>query len=367
MSVSIQMKDIVKKYGSHTVIPGLDLVIRDGELFTLLGPSGCGKTTLLRAIIGFNTIEGGSIEFDGKPIHHIPTSKRNIGMVFQNYAIFPHMTVAQNVAFGLKNRKVPGNDIQEKVDEILKIVQIHELRDRKPDRMSGGQQQRIALARAIVIHPEVLLLDEPLSNLDAKLRVEMRGAIKDIQHKIGITTVYVTHDQEEALAISDRIAVMNKGIIQQVSDPQTLYQRPANLFVATFIGRSNILDAEISGGSSVTMAGGYTEELTTMDAGASDYSTVKVSVRPEEFIICHDGPGIGAAVADSIFLGSTTHYVADLESGEQVEVIQESETDRILARGAKIKLRIKKNKINVFTPDGEKSLMKEVHNDLAEA
>ena len=366
MSVSIEMKNITKKYGSQTVIPNLNLTIHDGELFTLLGPSGCGKTTLLRAIIGFNTIEGGSIYFDEKPVHTIPVNKRNIGMVFQNYAIFPHMTVAQNVAFGLKNRKIPNQEITRKVDEILKIVRIDELRDRRPDRMSGGQQQRIALARAIVIHPDVLLLDEPLSNLDAKLRVEMRGAIRKIQNNIGITTVYVTHDQEEALAISDRIAVMDKGVIQQVSDPQRLYQRPANLFVANFIGKSNCIDAKyVSPGNEIIMEDGYSEVMDNIDSKASGYPAVKVSVRPEEFLVCHDGPGISAVVADSIFLGSTTHYIAETSGGNFVEVVQESGNDRLLPKGTSIKLRIKKHKVNVFSPDGNTSLMKESPHDLA--
>ena len=204
MSVAINIENVIKRFGKDTIIDGLSLNIKEGEFFTLLGPSGCGKTTLLRMIIGFNSIEGGEIKLDEKLINHIPTNKRNMGMVFQNYAIFPHMSVKDNVAFGLKRQKMSKQEIDEKVDEILKIVKIDHLRDRMPAKLSGGQQQRVALARAIVIHPEVLLMDEPLSNLDAKLRVEMRNAIKRIQQQIGITTVYVTHDQEEALAVSDR-------------------------------------------------------------------------------------------------------------------------------------------------------------------
>ena len=196
-------------------------------------------------IIGFNSIEGGEIKIDGKVINNIPTNKRNMGMVFQNYAIFPHMSVRDNVAFGLKNRKVPQDQIESQVDEILKVVKIDHLKKRMPSKLSGGQQQRVALARAIVIHPEVLLMDEPLSNLDAKLRVEMRNAIKRIQQQVGITTIYVTHDQEEALAVSDRIAVMNGGVIQQIDTPKNVYQRPSNIFVSTFIGLSNIMDGRI--------------------------------------------------------------------------------------------------------------------------
>ena len=220
MSVSIDIDNVIKKYEDTIVINGLSLKIHPGEFFTLLGPSGCGKTTLLRMIIGFNSIEGGTIKVDDKVINNIPVNKRNMGMVFQNYAIFPHMSVFDNVAFGLKQRQVPAAEIEKSVVEILDVVKIGHLKDRMPTQLSGGQQQRVALARAIVIHPQVLLMDEPLSNLDAKLRVEMRNAIKNIQQQVGITTVYVTHDQEEALAVSDRIAVMNDGVIQQVGSPQ---------------------------------------------------------------------------------------------------------------------------------------------------
>ena len=245
MSVAISIENVIKRFGKDTIINGLSLDVRPGEFFTLLGPSGCGKTTLLRMIIGFNSIEGGEIKIDGKVINNIPTNKRNMGMVFQNYAIFPHMSVRDNVAFGLKNRKVPQDQIESQVDEILKVVKIDHLKKRMPSKLSGGQQQRVALARAIVIHPEVLLMDEPLSNLDAKLRVEMRNAIKRIQQQVGITTIYVTHDQEEALAVSDRIAVMNGGVIQQIDTPKNVYQRPSNIFVSTFIGLSNIMDGRI--------------------------------------------------------------------------------------------------------------------------
>ena len=194
-------------------------------------------------VAGFNSIEGGTIAFNGRVINDIAPNKRNIGMVFQNYAVFPHMTVRENVAFGLENRHLPKNEIKRRVDEILETVKITQYADRLPERLSGGQQQRVALARAIVIKPDVLLMDEPLSNLDAKLRIEMRNAIRQIQNSVGITTIYVTHDQEEAMAVSDRIAVMSGGVIQHVSTPKSIYQRPANLFVANFIGRSNTLRA----------------------------------------------------------------------------------------------------------------------------
>ncbi len=256
----IRIKDAVKKYGDNTIIKDLSLDIKDGELFTLLGPSGCGKTTLLRMIAGFNSIEGGSFYFNDKLINDMDPSKRNIGMVFQNYAIFPHLTVRQNVEFGLKNRKADKDTLKTETDKFLNAMQIMEYQDRMPERLSGGQQQRVALARALVIKPDVLLMDEPLSNLDAKLRLEMRVVIRNIQREVGITTVYVTHDQEEAMAISDRIAVMKDGVIQHVGTPKNIYHRPANVFVATFIGRTNLIQAELKSGV-IHFQNGYTIEL----------------------------------------------------------------------------------------------------------
>ena len=267
MSVNIKIRDAVKKYGDNTIISDLSLDIREGEFFTLLGPSGCGKTTLLRMIAGFNSIEGGDFYFGNTRINDMDPAKRNIGMVFQNYAIFPNMTVEKNVAFGLKNRKLPKEEIASKTDQFLKLMKIDEYRDRMPERLSGGQQQRVALARALAITPDVLLMDEPLSNLDAKLRIEMRTVIKQIQNEVGITTVYVTHDQEEAMAVSDRIAVMNNGDIQQIGTPKILYQRPANLFVATFIGHTNVLDGELvvrDGKTYLKLAGDYEVEVDTI-------------------------------------------------------------------------------------------------------
>ncbi|WP_074366153.1 ABC transporter ATP-binding protein, partial [Clostridium sp. N3C] len=245
MSINIKIKNAVKRYGDNVIIPDLSLDIHEGEFFTLLGPSGCGKTTLLRMIAGFNSIEDGDFYFNETRINDLDPAKRNIGMVFQNYEIFPHLSVKNNVAYGLKNRKLSKEEMAERTEKFLKLMKIKEFENRMPERLSGGQQQRVALARALAVHPDVLLMDEPLSNLDAKLRVEMREVIKEIQNKIGITTVYVTHDQEEAMAVSDRIAVMNGGVIQQIGTPKLLYQRPANLFVATFIGHTNVLDCKI--------------------------------------------------------------------------------------------------------------------------
>ena len=364
MSVSIEISDVVKKYQDNTVIKGLSLSIKPGEFFTLLGPSGCGKTTLLRMIIGFNSIEGGTIAVDGNVINDIPVNKRNMGMVFQNYAIFPHLSVADNVAFGLKQRNIPKDEQKKLVEEILDVVKIGHLKDRMPTQLSGGQQQRVALARAIVIHPQVLLMDEPLSNLDAKLRVEMRNAIKSIQQKVGITTVYVTHDQEEALAVSDRIAVMNDGVIQQVGTPKHIYQRPYNRFVSHFIGLSNFFDAKLTKVNGMMPAvdfGGYAEAMTNIDTTILgdewENAPVMVAVRPEEFAVAKDGEGLEATVLSSVFLGISTHYFMRLADGKDVEVITPSDANAILPDGAKVKLRVLPQRINVFTADGSRTLI----------
>ena len=292
MSVTITIKDAVKKYGETTVIPGLSLTIKEGELFTLLGPSGCGKTTLLRMIAGVNTIEGGDFYFNDKRINDMDPGKRGIGMVFQNYAIFPNMSVRKNVEFGLKYKKMSKEEMQAATDKFLKLVHVDEYADRMPDRLSGGQQQRVALARALVIQPDVLLMDEPLSNLDAKLRVEMRTVIKEIQKQVGITTVYVTHDQEEAMAISDRIAVMNQGAIEQLDSPTEIYDNPHSRFVAGFIGEMNFLD----------------------EGGAV------LAVRPED-IALRSASGAGMARIESVMpLGHYTQIILVRADGARLKV-----------------------------------------------
>ena len=369
MSVEIRIKDAVKKYGSNTVIQDLNLNIRGGEFFTLLGPSGCGKTTLLRMIAGFNSIEGGDFYFNSTRINDLDPAKRNIGMVFQNYAIFPHLTVRKNVEFGLKNRGFPKDKIHDQADKFLKLMQIDQLADRMPDRLSGGQQQRVALARALCIEPDVLLMDEPLSNLDAKLRVEMRSAIKEIQNNIGITTVYVTHDQEEAMAVSDRIAVMNGGVIQHVGSPKNIYQRPANVFVATFIGRSNLLPGvmKAEGGKAlVSLPTGFTAAFDTVRKECvKDGLPVMLCARPEELIVQpKDQPGIRAVVDDCVFLGLNTHYFVHLLTGEKAEIIQESTIDSVIPQGTEISLRLNTAKANLFEKDTERSIMTGVENDL---
>lgn len=368
MSVNIKIRDAVKKYGDNIIISDLSLDIKEGEFFTLLGPSGCGKTTLLRMIAGFNSIEGGDFYFGETRINDMDPAKRNIGMVFQNYAIFPNMTVEKNVAFGLKNRKLPKEEIASKTDQFLKLMKIDEYRDRMPERLSGGQQQRVALARALAITPDVLLMDEPLSNLDAKLRVEMRTVIKQIQNEVGITTVYVTHDQEEAMAVSDRIAVMNAGDIQQIGTPKVLYQRPANLFVATFIGHTNVVDAELKvrdGKAYLVLPGGYETEVPTIRKEEIKDQKVKASIRPEELVVdVNNKDGLKAIIDDAVFLGLNTHYFVHFENGETAEIVQESQIDSIIEKGTEIRLGVKTEKINIFDETGSYNLVEGVVNDL---
>ena len=371
MSEEIIIKHALKKYGDNVIIPDLSLDIKEGEFFTLLGPSGCGKTTLLRMIAGFNSIEGGDFFFGEKRINDLDPAKRNIGMVFQNYAIFPHYTVRKNVEFGLKNKKFPKDKIKTQSEKFMKLMQIDQYADRMPERLSGGQQQPVALARALCIEPDVLLMDEPLSNLDAKLRVEMRTVIKNIQHNVGITTVYVTHDQEEAMAVSDRIAVMNAGVIQHVGKPKSIYQRPANLFVATFIGRSNVIKGKlvVDGGKTyLETLSGYRAEIHTVRPEQQKEQEITLSVRPEEFLLDRDSTeGISAIVDDCVFLGLNTHYFVHLSSGEEVEIIQESSIDSIIEPGSEIKLKINTDKVNLFTADGEENILTGVCNDCAKA
>lgn len=367
MSVSIGIKNVCKKYDNLTIIPNLSAYIKNGEFFTLLGPSGCGKTTLLRMIAGFNSIEDGEIDFDGKRINELPAFKRNIGMVFQSYAIFPHLTVEENVAYGLKIRNDSKAEIKSKVDNILKLIKIDEYRHRLPDRLSGGQQQRVALARAIVIHPEVLLMDEPLSNLDAKLRIEMRSVIKDIQHQIGITTVYVTHDQEEALAISDRIAVMDKGEIQQIDTPESIYSRPYNIFVACFIGHSNLFRAKIAKAAKteIVFANGYRLAMDTLCDSVADGQEVIVGIRPEEFSLAEEG--LQAKVKSNTFLGRYNNYFLDfgeeltLPDQPSIEYSQDlGHAEKMYRVGDSMTLLPNAKKINVFDAKTKTSLIEDV-------
>ena len=374
MSVNIAIKHAQKRFDNLVIIPDLSLSIKEGEFFTLLGPSGCGKTTLLRMIAGFNTIEGGDFYFSDRRINDMDPAKRNIGMVFQNYAIFPHYTVRKNVEFGLRNKKFSREEIPVLADKFLKLMQIDQFADRMPDRLSGGQQQRVALARALCIQPDVLLMDEPLSNLDAKLRVEMRAAIKNIQRSVGITTVYVTHDQEEAMAISDRIAVMNAGVIQHIGSPKNIYQRPANLFVSTFIGRSNVIKAEMFLKDSVPRVkiGNYEFSMPNVLDQYRDSRAVTASIRPEELLMAGQKEsrnevsgvqGFRAVIDDCVFLGLNTHYFMHLEDGTELVSIQESSIGNTVEPGTEVLLAVNTEKVNIFTEDGSANILSGVAND----
>jgi len=283
--VTVELREVTKEWESFKLKLS-DLRIKDGEFMTILGPSGCGKTTTLRMIAGLEKPDSGEILFNGEPINDLPPYERNIGIVFQDYALFPHMTVFRNVAFGLEMRRLPREEVKKKVGHALELVGLRGLENRYPEQLSGGQQQRVALARALVVEPEVLLLDEPLSNLDAKIREHLRGEIKRIQRELGITTIYVTHDQEEAMAISDRIAVMNVGTVEQVGTPLELYYHPRTEFVARFLGTSNILPLHAEGGRACL-------EGLCFETGVD--GAVRIFFRPESVRIC---PGETAEVVD---------------------------------------------------------------------
>ena len=356
MSNQVIIKDAVKRYGDFVALKGVSLDIKEGEFFTLLGPSGCGKTTLLRMIAGFNSIEGGDFYFGDKRINDVPAHKRDIGMVFQNYAIFPHLNVFDNVAYGLKARKVPAKDIKPRVEEALKLVQIDHLAQRKPSELSGGQQQRVALARAFVIEPSVLLMDEPLSNLDAKLRVQMRSVIKKLQRRLGITTIYVTHDQEEALAISDRIAVMKDGVIMQIGTPNEIYAKPQNPFVAGFIGVSNLLDRDTvaanAGAASVKIKNKLDIKVNVKKAYTGKG---KISARPEQLFFSESGmPG---TVLFSTFLGDYIEYEVELDDGQNL-IVNEYTKDcsTVHADGEKVHLSFDPERISLYASDTEEVL-----------
>ena len=356
MSHAVIIKNAVKKYGDFTAVNGISLNIEQGEFFTLLGPSGCGKTTLLRMIAGFNTVDGGEICFDEQVINTLPAHKRDIGMVFQNYAIFPHLNVADNVAYGLKARKVPKEQIVPRVDEALKMVQIDQLKARQPNELSGGQQQRVALARAFVIEPGVLLMDEPLSNLDAKLRVQMRTTIKKLQRRLGITTVYVTHDQEEALAISDRIAVMNQGNIMQIGKPEEIYRKPANPFVANFIGVSNFIDCSLDGrdpkAAVVKLHDGHSFQ---MPLRAPYSGEVILSARPEQLFFSETGlPG---RVNMSTFLGDFIQYEVELSTGQVLELNEYTkDVDGAKNDGEEVHISFDPRRVSLYRKDTEEVL-----------
>ncbi|MFI6919381.1 ABC transporter ATP-binding protein [Nonomuraea spiralis] len=325
---AIQLEDVVKEYLSHgevvQAVKGVSLDIAEGEFFSLLGPSGCGKTTTMRMVAGFEEPTKGLVRLHGKDVTNVPPNKRDVNMVFQSYALFPHMSVWDNVAFGLKQRKTPQEEIRRRVGEMLEIVDLAGREKRRPREMSGGQQQRVALARALVNRPRALLLDEPLGALDLKLRQAMQIELKRIQREVGITFVYVTHDQSEALTMSDRIAVMNDGLVEQLASPREIYERPATAFVAGFIGTSNLITGTVAGGV-LEIGGGRV--LVPGHEG-----DVTVTVRPEKITICPDEPGRGLSavpgtVTEMVYLGTSNSYAVKLADGADITVFEQNAHD----------------------------------------
>ncbi|KVK40011.1 ABC transporter permease [Agrobacterium sp. D14] len=329
---AVEITSIKKSYRDVIALSDINISIPSGSFFTLLGPSGCGKTTLLRTIAGFHQQDSGSISIERQAIEHVPAHKRDVGMVFQDYAVFPHISVFDNIAFGLKQRKASSTEIRERVGKILDIVQLAPYAKRMPHELSGGQQQRVGLARALVINPKVLLMDEPLSNLDAKLRVDLRRELREIQQAMNITTVYVTHDQEEALAMSDLVCVMYGGVIQQAAAPWEVYNNPANRFVASFVGANNFLTLDRSGGQ--ISISGHSVGLPQVDAIAPQ-RTVVAAIRPEAITVGSPATEderrieLPVTIRQVSFTGREMNVAAVLSSGEEIEAITKPSPDII--------------------------------------
>ena len=331
--IEVRLVDVVKKFGDVVAVDHIDLEVGDGEFFSLLGPSGCGKTTTLRMIGGFEQPTSGMIELQGKDVTWLPPYQRNVNTVFQSYALFPHLTIFENVAFGLRRKRVKDREIKSRVSEMLRLVELPGFERRKPTQISGGQAQRVALARALINRPAVLLLDEPLGALDLKLRKQMQVELKRIQQEVGITFIYVTHDQEEAMTMSDRIAVMNRGRYEQLGDPEGLYERPTTRFVASFLGISNLLPATLTGTADVyAVAEVAGDPSVRLPKGlVNGQSSIEVGVRPEK-IRMHkvgDTPSPGSnqlegTVIDASYLGVSTSYVVETRAGARLTVYEQN-------------------------------------------
>jgi len=327
----ISIDNACKTFAAVRALDGVSIEIAAGEIFFLLGPSGCGKTTLLRALAGFLELDSGCVRFDGRDVTAVPPHERNTGMMFQGYALWPHMTVAQNVAFGLEQRRLPRADRELRTRRALERVRIADLAERKPHQLSGGQQQRVALARTLVIEPACLLLDEPLANLDAKLRLEMRSEIRRLCKESGLTAVYVTHDQKEALSVADRLAVMHQGRVLQSGTPRQLYQHPLNAFVAEFIGETNFVPGQVrevnDGAVSLDTAFGPFRSV-SFAAGLARGQAVQLALRPEVFQISRDaaagaaGNVLRVTVREAIYLGGMAQYIAELAPGLTLTVTE---------------------------------------------
>ena len=337
----IEIKNVSKTYGDNTVLKNLSLNIRKNEFLTLLGPSGCGKTTTLKILAGFESGDSGKVLFNGEDISNLPPYKRQLNTVFQKYALFPHMNVYENIAFGLKIKKVSKNEIDKKVSEMLKLVALEGFEKRSIDSLSGGQQQRVAIARALVNEPKVLLLDEPLGALDLKLRKEMQSELKRIQQRLGITFIFVTHDQEEALTMSDTIVVMNKGIIQQMGSPEDIYNEPANAFVADFIGESNIVDGIMLEDLKVEFCN---HVFTCVDKGFNSNEVVDVVIRPEDIEIISPEKGMITGKVNSVkFKG--VHYEIEVIENEHKWIVHNIKNAEI---GAMVGLNISPESIHIM-------------------
>ena len=357
----ISIRAVTKRFADLVAANHINLEIEKGEFFTLLGPSGCGKTTLLRCIAGFLDPEEGEIHFGERRVDGIPTHKRGVGMVFQNYAVFPHLSVQDNVKYGLKARKVSAAEQEDRSRQAISLVQLQGLENRLPNQLSGGQLQRVAIARALVIEPEVLLMDEPLSNLDAKLRVEMRGEIRMLQQKMGITTIYVTHDQEEALSISDRIAVMEHGVVRQVGKPWEIYVQPEDTFVAGFIGTTNMLDCEVTAddsGGLVAGSGQISFGLPRSDSLIKG-DRLQFAIRPEAVTIRDIGEpvpdGHWTLEGDIVrfeYLGSMIKYEIGVSEDVTLLVISyDAEPDKIRNVGQRVKMSYPIERAKIFRKD----------------
>lgn len=353
------IENVRKSYGSVVALHDISLDIPSGSFFTLLGPSGCGKTTLLRTIAGFHRQDSGSILVDEKEVGDIPVHRRDIGMVFQDYAIFPHLSVSKNIAFGLRQRKISKKDIDTRVAEILQVVQLTHLADRMPHELSGGQQQRVGLARSLVTNPQVLLMDEPLSNLDAQLRIDLRRELRTIQQALGITTIYVTHDQEEALEMSDYVCVMHKGVIQQSDTPWDIYHLPANRFVASFVGSNNFLPLGLHADKPAIC--GVPIDAPASLEGALSVDEVVASIRPEHINIqlISDAPAnqdshinIPVTLKYQSFAGRELRLTTETADGVAIQVITDPRPEYLqLPVNASIRLSVRRNTIGFFHSD----------------
>jgi spermidine/putrescine transport system ATP-binding protein len=326
--LTVALRGVVKRFGEQYAVKRLDLDIAKGSFFSILGPSGCGKTTTLRMIAGFEQPDEGHILLEGKPVENVPPYRRNVNTVFQSYALFEHLSLFENIAFGLRRKKVEKAEITRRVGEMLELVRLSDRAKAKPRQLSGGQRQRVALARALVNLPAVLLLDEPLGALDLQLRKTMQLELKHIQREVGITFVYVTHDQEEALTMSDSIAVMNLGELQQVGDAEDVYERPANSFVAQFIGISNLLDAT-SERAGVKLSSGLSLPA-TVPADITPGSSVCLSIRPEKLALGPPEDGrvsVEGTIVESVYMGTVTHYVVEIAPGARMIAVAQNTED----------------------------------------